>query len=148
SVRNSPSSICRYAQQVVGSQAEVSYDRRQGFIHSGEVILRTRRTDVSERPAETRPAPPWWDLRARLRRNPVTRYPSRVLVALAGGTVIVIGVVLLLLPGPGWLIIFIGLGIWASEFWWAARLLRWVRTRVMAWARWLSQQSPPVRTTL
>jgi uncharacterized protein (TIGR02611 family) len=92
--------------------------------------------------------PPWWDLRARLRRNPVTRYPYRVLVALAGATVIVLGVVLLPLPGPGWLIIFVGLGIWASEFQWAARLLRWVRIRVVAWARWLSQQSPLVRTTL
>jgi uncharacterized protein (TIGR02611 family) len=78
----------------------------------------------------------------------VTRYPYRVLVALAGGAVIVIGVVLLPLPGPGWLIIFVGLGIWASEFRWAARLLQWVRTRVVAWARWLGRQSPLVRTAL
>jgi uncharacterized protein (TIGR02611 family) len=57
-------------------------------------------------------------------------------------------VVLLPLPGPGWVIIFVGLGIWASEFRWAARLLRWVRTRVVAWARWLGRRSPLVRATL
>lgn len=34
------------------------------------------------------------------------------------------GVVALVAPGPGWLIIFTGLGILASEFAWAARLLR------------------------
>jgi uncharacterized protein (TIGR02611 family) len=132
----------------VCTQAEVSYDRRQGFIHSGEVLLRLRRTGASERPPQTRPTPPWWSLRARLRSNPVTRYLYRVLVALAGATVIIVGVVLLPLPGPGWVIIFAGLGIWASEFRWAARLLRWVRARVVAWARWLSRRSPLARTTL
>jgi uncharacterized protein (TIGR02611 family) len=75
----------------------------------------------------------------------VTRYLYRVVVALAGATVIVLGMVLLPLPGPGWVIIFLGLGIWASEFRWAARLLRWVRARVVAWARWLSRRSPMVR---
>jgi len=40
-----------------------------------------------------------------------------------GGLVTLIGVVALVAPGPGWLIIFTGLGILASEFAWAARVL-------------------------
>jgi len=67
------------------------------------------------------------------------------MVALIGAGVIAAGIVLLPLPGPGWLIIFIGLGIWASEFRWAARLLRWLRARFSLWSRWMSRRSPLTR---
>jgi uncharacterized protein (TIGR02611 family) len=52
--------------------------------------------------------------------NPLIK---RVLVGFVGGLVTLIGVVPLVAPGPGWLIIFTGLGILASEFAWAARVL-------------------------
>ena len=48
---------------------------------------------------------------------------KRVLVGFIGGLITLIGVVALVAPGPGWLIIFTGLGILASEFAWAARVL-------------------------
>ena len=48
---------------------------------------------------------------------------KRVLVGFVGGLVTLIGVVALVAPGPGWLIIFTGLGILTSEFAWAARVL-------------------------
>ncbi len=49
---------------------------------------------------------------------------KRVIVGVLGGAITLIGVVALVAPGPGWLIVFTGLGILASEFAWAARLLR------------------------
>jgi uncharacterized protein (TIGR02611 family) len=101
---------------------------------------------LPERPPERPPGRR--GVRARLRSSALTRYPYQVLVALAGAGVIGVGIVLLPLPGPGWVIIFIGLGIWASEFRWAARLLRWVRTRFRAWARWMGRQSPFTQTLL
>lgn len=52
--------------------------------------------------------------------NPVVK---RVLVGVVGGLITFLGVVALVAPGPGWLIIFTGLGILASEFAWAARVL-------------------------
>lgn len=52
--------------------------------------------------------------------NPLIK---RVLVGFVGGLVTLIGVVALVAPGPGWLIIFTGLGILGSEFAWAARVL-------------------------
>lgn len=52
--------------------------------------------------------------------NPLIK---RILVGFVGGLVTLIGVVALVAPGPGWLIIFTGLGILASEFAWAARVL-------------------------
>lgn len=55
---------------------------------------------------------------------------KRFFVALIGGTVIVIGIALLVLPGPGILIIGLGLAILASEFIWARRVLRKARGAV------------------
>jgi uncharacterized protein (TIGR02611 family) len=48
---------------------------------------------------------------------------KRIVVGAVGGTITVIGVVALVTPGPGWLIIFAGLGILATEFAWAAMFL-------------------------
>lgn len=121
---------------------QVSYDREARFIRSGEDLqLATIRSteDTGSPPRRQR------GLRAWLRRSPVTRVPYQVLVALAGAAVIALGIVLLPLPGPGWLVIFVGLGIWASEFRWAARLLRWVRGRVRAWTRWMGRRAPFTR---
>ncbi|MEU0970400.1 TIGR02611 family protein [Streptomyces sp. NPDC005917] len=48
----------------------------------------------------------------------------------AGLAVVVVGIVLLPLPGPGWVIIFGGMAIWASEFVWAQLVLRWTKRKV------------------
>jgi uncharacterized protein (TIGR02611 family) len=61
-------------------------------------------------------------------------------VAILGGGIIVAGIVLLPLPGPGWLIIFLGFGIWATEFTWAARALSRLRNLVGGWTRWVRQR--------
>ena len=47
----------------------------------------------------------------------------RVVVAIFGFLVVLAGVAMLVLPGPGLLVIAIGLGILALEFVWAERLL-------------------------
>ena len=49
---------------------------------------------------------------------------NRVLVGVVGGLVTILGVVALIAPGPGWLIIFAGLGILGTEFALAARALK------------------------
>jgi uncharacterized protein (TIGR02611 family) len=49
---------------------------------------------------------------------------KKVFIALIGGTVLLIGVAMLVLPGPGLLIIAAGLGILATEFFWARSALR------------------------
>ena len=47
----------------------------------------------------------------------------KVLIAIIGTTVLVIGIVLIVLPGPAFIVIPIGLAILASEFIWARRLV-------------------------
>lgn len=57
-------------------------------------------------------------------------HARRVVVLVVGGTVVLFGVLLLVMPGPGILLILGGLGILAVEFAWARRLLRRVRRQV------------------
>ncbi|MCF3964355.1 TIGR02611 family protein [Streptomyces fuscigenes] len=42
------------------------------------------------------------------------------------------GIILLPLPGPGWLVIFGGVALWGTEFVWAQRMLRWAKRKVTA----------------
>ena len=53
----------------------------------------------------------------------LARNGKRIGIAVVGGFLVVAGIALLVLPGPGWLVIFLGLGILATEFVWAERLL-------------------------
>jgi uncharacterized protein (TIGR02611 family) len=79
--------------------------------------------------------------RARVQRTRAGRLGWRIGVTFLGVVVIAGGIVLLPLPGPGWLIIFAGLGILATEYEWARRLLRFARAKVSEWASWVSNQS-------
>ncbi|MBA2697038.1 MAG: PGPGW domain-containing protein, partial [Actinobacteria bacterium] len=54
----------------------------------------------------------------------------RFAVTLVGAAVVILGVVLMPLPGPGLLIVAVGLAILATEYAWARRLL--ARTRAKA----------------
>ncbi|WP_327386371.1 MULTISPECIES: TIGR02611 family protein [unclassified Streptomyces] len=51
-------------------------------------------------------------------------------VFIVGLAVIAAGVAMLVLPGPGWVAIFAGLAIWATEFAWAHLVLRWTKRKV------------------
>lgn len=66
-------------------------------------------------------------IRHRARQHPVTRVVWQVLVAAVGAACLVAGGAMLVLPGPGWAVIALGLLILASEFVWFERPLRPVR---------------------
>jgi uncharacterized protein (TIGR02611 family) len=51
-------------------------------------------------------------------------------VFVIGLAVVVVGIVMLPLPGPGWVVIFGGMAIWATEFVWAQLVLRWTKRKV------------------
>ena len=68
--------------------------------------------------------------RANVKRSKYGAPIWRVLVGVVGGLVTVLGAVALIGPGPGWLIIFAGLGILASEFAWADKAL--IKTKMLA----------------
>lgn len=54
----------------------------------------------------------------------------KIVVGVVGVTVVILGIAMLVLPGPGLLVIPLGLGILASEFLWARRLLEKAKAAV------------------
>jgi uncharacterized protein (TIGR02611 family) len=44
-----------------------------------------------------------------------------------GFTLLLAGVVMIVTPGPGWLVILLGLGLLAAEFVWARRLMERIK---------------------
>lgn len=56
-------------------------------------------------------------------------HARKVVVLVVGSTVVLIGVALLVLPGPGWVTIFVGLTLLATEFAWARWILKHARER-------------------
>jgi len=55
----------------------------------------------------------------------------RIIVGIVGFTILVMGVLLLVLPGPAFLVIPLGLGILATEFVWAKKLLKKVKAKLL-----------------
>jgi len=87
-------------------------------------------------------------LRERVRARRGGALAWRVGVTVVGVAVVAGGVVLLPLPGPGWLIIFAGLGLLATEYEWASRLLRFARTQVRRWTTWIGSRPLWLRAVL
>jgi uncharacterized protein (TIGR02611 family) len=84
-------------------------------------------------------------LRDQIRSTRTGRLTLQVVIAAVGTVVVVLGIVLIPFPGPGWLIVIAGLAIWAIEFVWARRLLTYTRDRLERWWRWLGRQHWSVR---
>lgn len=65
----------------------------------------------------------------------------KLIIAIIGGTILLIGIALLVLPGPAFVVIPVGLAILATEFAWARRAV--VRARAMvAKARGREEKKP------
>lgn len=69
----------------------------------------------------------------------------RIAIGLGGGVLLIIGIIAIPYPGPGWLIVFTALAILATEFEWARRLLAFARGKYDAWEAWLKRQTWWVR---
>lgn len=55
----------------------------------------------------------------------------KIAIALGGGLVLAAGIVMIPLPGPGWLVVVFGLWILSFEFHWAARLFDRIQDKVV-----------------
>ncbi len=73
----------------------------------------------------------------------VLRKARRIVIFVVGMTVLLGGVVLIVLPGPAFLVIPIGLAILATEFVWARRLLKDVKRRAKNLAGFNNEKEPP-----
>ena len=79
--------------------------------------------------------------------NVAYRIAKRIAVSVVGFTVLAIGVAMIVLPGPAFVVIPVGLGILGLEFAWARRWLKTVKEKAEAVARTVtksgSEPSPP-----
>ena len=60
------------------------------------------------------------------------RFARRIVVGIVGATVLLIGIIMIVTPGPAFIVIPIGLAILGLEFAWARRWLQKVRERISA----------------
>ena len=65
--------------------------------------------------------------RAWKRRSITYRWARRIAVSVIGGTLLLVGVAMMVLPGPALVVIPLALGVLGIEFAWARRWLRKVR---------------------
>lgn len=74
----------------------------------------------------------------------VDKLPPRwrkIIVGVSGGSVLILGIIAIPYPGPGWLIVFAGLAILAREFPWAGRTLKFGRKKYDDWNTWIKRQN-------
>jgi uncharacterized protein (TIGR02611 family) len=74
------------------------------------------------------------------------RYARRVAVFVLGISVLLVGIVMIVGPGPAVVVIPLGLGILATEFLWARRILDSLKRRIAA-GQALLPDSPAFRWT-
>jgi uncharacterized protein (TIGR02611 family) len=67
-------------------------------------------------------------IRTWFKKTVIGRLVWRIIIGVIGGAVTVAGAIALVGPGPGILIVLAGLGILATEFAWAARVMVHTRT--------------------
>ena len=73
------------------------------------------------------------------------RVAKRLAIGVLGGSVLIVGILMIVLPGPAFVVIPIGLGILSLEFAWARIWLAKARTKAEELARKLARKkgSPP-----
>jgi uncharacterized protein (TIGR02611 family) len=82
-----------------------------------------------------------WHWRRRIRANPTQRRLYRVLIAVAGLLLIVLGLVTGPIPGPGGIpLVLLGMAVWASEFAWAHRVMHVFKQQVHRFQQWSRPQ--------
>ncbi len=71
--------------------------------------------------------PPWMKRLLEAANVGNIKMVKRVIVSIIGATVLLIGIALLVLPGPAFIVIRVGLAILATEYAWARRWLKKAR---------------------
>ncbi|WP_235878584.1 TIGR02611 family protein [Saccharopolyspora karakumensis] len=86
--------------------------------------------------------------RAYVRRRRTLNITYRVVLGVFGTAVLIAGLLMIPYPGPGWLVVFAGLGILATEFHWAHRVNMFAKRHYQRWVHWLGRQSLTTKLTI
>ena len=85
---------------------------------------------------------------ARRRERPIQHsMPYRVAFVVAAFAILIAGLAAIPLPGPGWAIVFLGLGMLALEFKWAENLMEKILDRIER-AKEAAENASPMQKAL
>ncbi|HET7811126.1 MAG TPA: PGPGW domain-containing protein [Steroidobacteraceae bacterium] len=74
---------------------------------------------------------------------PAYRLAKRIIIGIVGGTVLLIGIAMIVLPGPALVVIPVGLGILSLEFAWARIWLKKIKERAQKVAHSIRHRGQP-----
>ncbi|MFI6923478.1 TIGR02611 family protein [Nonomuraea spiralis] len=69
----------------------------------------------------------------------------KIVVGVIGAVMVAGGLIMVPFPGPGWLVVFAGLAVLATEFHWAHKVLEFGKQTLHAWTQWYRRQGWTVR---
>jgi uncharacterized protein (TIGR02611 family) len=69
----------------------------------------------------------------------------KIVVGVVGSVMVVGGLIMVPFPGPGWLVVFAGLAVLATEFHWAHKVLEFGRKTLHGWTEWYKRRGWTVR---
>ena len=101
------------------------------------------RAEIVDAERSDRPIRRWLrKARAWVSGHPRLELAYRVGVGIFGGTLSLLGLLLVPLPGPGWLVVFLGLAILGTEFHWARRIANWLKRMLdRFWTWWKARRA-------
>jgi uncharacterized protein (TIGR02611 family) len=132
----------KYRDDCSASRGPFGQGERCGFSAGGPTLRGMGDTENRERKHRFH----WFhNVRAWIHARPHVHLPYRILVGVVGGLIIIIGLILVPLPGPGWLVVFIGLTVLASEFAFFHRVTSWLRAKLHAFWDRVRRHAPSAR---
>lgn len=76
----------------------------------------------------------------KLKKNPKFGFLVRPVTLVVGWIMVVVGIVAIPFPGPGWLMVFVSIGILSLELEWPHRLLHWAVEKYDLIDAWFKRQ--------
>ncbi|WP_326821135.1 TIGR02611 family protein [Streptosporangium sp. NBC_01756] len=80
-----------------------------------------------------------------IRATRAGRLTLKIVIGVLGAVLVTAGLIMVPFPGPGWLVVFAGLAVLATEFHWAHRLLAFGKQTLSAWTAWLGRRGWTVK---
>lgn len=114
-----------------------------GGEHLSDDLERTVRAEIADAEREDRPLRRTLRrVRAWVSRHPRLEHAYRLTVGVFGGMLTLVGLVMVPLPGPGWLVVFLGLAVLGTEFHWARRVATWLKRQLdRFWTWWKARRA-------
>ena len=73
------------------------------------------------------------------------RHGKKIAIGVIGVLVLLLGIVMIPYPGPGWLVVIAGMGILSTEFIWAKNLREFTVKYYDRWLEWYKRQNLSVK---